>query len=87
MNVLCDFQKQNDVEPAEWALETQKSIFEAKTLDFKILNKVLLDRYKLLGSSFISKLQKHREKQYFLASSEGFNFLTKEYATEQVAVF
>ena len=86
MNILCDFIKQNDVEPSEWALETQKALLGAKTLDFTILNKLILERYKMLGSNFISKLQKHREKQYFLASSEGFNFITKDHATEQIGV-
>lgn len=84
MNVLCDFEKQNGVEPTEWALETEKCIMEAKTLDFAILNSLLLERYKLLDSVVLSNIQKHREKQYFLASSEGFNFITKEYATEQI---
>lgn len=85
MNVLCNFEKFNNLEPSEWALETAKAIFEAKTLDFTILNNIILERYKLLSSGFISKLQKHREKQYFLASSEGFNFITKDYATEQIS--
>ena len=85
MNILCEFKKQNDIEPSEWALETAKEINSANTLDFSILNKLLLERYKMLDSSFISSLQKHREKQYFLASSEGFNFISKEYATEQIA--
>ena len=85
MNVLCNFEKFNNLEPSEWALETAKEMLEAKTLDFTILNNIILERYKLLSSSFISKLQKHREKQYFLASSEGFNFITKDYATEQVS--
>ena len=86
MNILCNFESNNNLEPSEWAIETNKVLFEAKTLDFEILNSILLERYKLLGSSFISKLQKHREKQYFLASSEGFNFITKDYATEQIGV-
>ena len=84
MNILCNFEAQNGVEPSEWALETEKLLLEANTLDFTILNKMLMERYKLLDSNFISNLQKHREKQYFLASSEGFNFITKEYATEQI---
>lgn len=84
MNILCNFEKQNGIEPSEWAMDTEKAIINAKTLDFTTLNKLLLERYKLLDSNFISNLQKHREKQYFLASSEGFNFITKEYATEQI---
>lgn len=85
MNVLCDFEKQNDMEPSEWAIETAKAIEDAKTLDFLVLNNLLLDRYKKLDSSFISKLKKHREKQYFLASSDGFSFISKEYATDQIS--
>ena len=54
------------------------------SIDFNELNQILMERYKLLGGNFLSKLNKHREKQYFLASSEGFNFITKEYATEQI---
>ena len=47
MNVLCGFEKQNGVEPTEWALETEKTIMDAKTLDFTILNNLLIERYKL----------------------------------------
>ena len=86
MNILCNFELANNVEPSEWALETEKAILDAKTLNFTVLNNLLIERYKLLGSSFISKLQKHREKQYFLASSEGFSFITKEYSAEQISV-
>lgn len=86
MNVLCEFERANDIEPAEWAMDTEKELFKLKSIDFKVLNNILLDRYKLLGSNFLSKLKKHREKQYFLAASEGFNFLTKEYADEQINI-
>ena len=85
MNILCDFEKQNGVEPSEWAIETSKAIEDSKTLDFLVLNNLILERYKLLDSNFKSKLQKHREKQYFLASCNGFSFITKDYATEQIA--
>ena len=85
MNILCDFDKAS--EPNEWALETAKEFESAKTLDFEVLNKILIDRYKLLDSKFLAKLKKHREQQYFLASSEGFNFITKDYATTQMEVF
>ena len=83
MNVLCEFEKNGDLEPSEWAIDTEKEIVELKTIDFSQLNDMLISRYKLLGANFISKLNKHREKQYFLCSSEGFNFITKEYADEQ----
>ncbi|MBQ8615403.1 MAG: hypothetical protein IJ415_02435 [Clostridia bacterium] len=86
MNVLCEFEKVGEMEPAEWAMDTEKALFKQKSIDFKVLNNVLLERYKMLGSSFLSKLKKHREKQYFLAASEGFNFITKEYADEQMNI-
>lgn len=84
MNVLCEFEKIGSVEPAEWAMDTHKAMFSHSSCDFKILNDVLLERYKMLGSGFLSKIKKHREKQYFLAASEGFSFITKEYADEQM---
>ena len=84
MNILCNFEKSGELEPAEWAMDTEKDLFESKSIDFDQLNQILLDRYKLLDSNFISKLNKHREKQYFLCSSEGFNFIKKEYADEQI---
>jgi len=84
MNVLCSFKKIGNVEPSEWAIDTQKSLFEAKSIDFKVLNNIIIERYITLGSDFINRLKKHREKQYFLASSEGFNFISKEYANEQM---
>lgn len=86
MNVLCDFTSAGEVEPTEWALETEKALFDAKTIDFKALNEILMSRYKLLDGNFLSKLNKHREKQYFLVSSEGFNFIDKEYADKQINV-
>ena len=64
MNVLCDFEN-STIEPSEWAMDTEKELFKPKTIDFKVINDILIDRYKLLGSNFLSKLKKHREKQYF----------------------
>ena len=84
MNVLCDFD--TDVAPNEWALELKSAMANAKTLDFKVLNDILIEKYKKLDGNFLSKLNKHREKQYFLASSEAFNFITKEYADSQMSV-
>ena len=86
MNVLCDFEKSGSLEPSEWAIDTEKELLEPITIDFKQLNSKLLNRYKLLDGNFISKLNKHREKQYFLCASEGFNFITKEYADEQINI-
>ena len=84
MNVLCDFD--TDIEPNEWALELKSAMNQAKTLDYKVLNDILIEQYKKLDGNFLSKLNKHREKQYFLASSEAFNFITKEYADSQISV-
>lgn len=86
MNVLCDFDNSNGVEPADWAMETKKKMQEANTINFKTLNDILIEQYKKLGSGFLTNLKKHRERQYFLASSEGFNFITKEYADEQIEI-
>lgn len=85
MNLLCEFDNTGS-EPNEWALEVERAFKEANTLDYKILNEVLIEKYKKLNSNFLSKLKKHREKQYFLASSDAFNFITKDYATEQMSV-
>ena len=84
MNVLCDYELSNNVDPAEWAIDTEKTLFDEKSIDFANLNNLLINRFKLLGSNFLSKLNKHRQKQYFLCSSEGFNFITKDYANEQM---
>ncbi len=86
MNVLCNFESSNGVPPEEWAIETRSAIFGAKTVDFSKLNQILLDRYKTLDSNFITLLNKHRQQQYFLASSDEFNFITKEHADEQLAL-
>ena len=86
MNVLCDFEQSGDVEPNEWAMDTEKALFDEKSIDFKVLNDILITQYKRLGANFITKLNKHREKQYFLCASEGFNFLTKDYANDQMQI-
>ena len=87
MNVLCDFEKSNCIEPSEWAIDTSNELFGANSIDFKQLNEILLARYKQLDATFITKLNKHRERQYFLCSSEGFNFITEDYANEQMNKF
>ena len=86
MNKLCDFEKSGEIEPSEWAMDTEKALFDEKSIDFAQLNQILINRYKILGANFISKLNKHREKQYFLCSSEGFNFITKDYAEDQMNI-
>ncbi len=68
MNILCDFDEESN--PIEWALETQKAFSCVKVGDenmFQQLNSILEERYKLLDGKFLSKLNKHKEKQYFLA--------------------
>ena len=85
MNILCNFDNSNGEEPNEWAISTAKAISDAKTIDFEKLNSILIERYKNLDSEFLTMLNKHREKQYFLASSDEFNFITKEYATDQLS--
>ena len=84
MNVLCNFEDAGK-EPNEWALELKTKFQQLNTLDFAELNSALIEKYKELNSTFITNLNKHREKQYFLASSEGFNFMTKEYVDEQLS--
>lgn len=86
MNVLCQFVKEGGLEPSEWALSLKNAFEQAKTLDFKVLNDILIEHYKLLDKGFINKLNEHRRKQYFLASSDSFNFITKEYAETQLKV-
>ncbi len=84
MNVLCEFVPNGRVMPPTWAIETRGALSGAKTLDFKVLNDVLLERYKMLDEKFLNRLREHRKTQYFLASSEEFNFVPKEYAEEQL---
>jgi len=86
MNVLCDFEAVSGLEPSEWAMDTERELLETPSIDFEELNRKLLARYKLLGANFLSKLNKHREKQYFLCASEGFKFVSKDYADEQINV-
>jgi len=68
MNVLCDFDEETN--PTEWAIETQKLFSTVRVGDekmFEQLNNILEERYKLLDGKFLAKLNKHKEKQYFLA--------------------
>ena len=86
MNVLCDFIGCSQT-PIDWATKTNIELSTERTLDFEILNNILLNRYKLLGGEFLSKLHKHRERQYFLASSDELKLIPKEYANEQINKF
>ena len=84
MNVLCEYD--TNIKPNDWAIELAEKMQQAKTLDFNVLNKILVEQYKKLGGTFLAKLNKHREKQYFLASSEAFKFVTKDYADAQISL-
>lgn len=84
MNVLCDFVGSEQT-PIDWATKTSIELADVKSLDYAVLNKILLNRYKLLGSEFLHKLKKHRERQYFLATE--MNLIPKEYAQEQINRF
>lgn len=84
MNILCQFVKVGRQGPNEWALSLKQAFQQAKTQDFKVLNDILIENYKLLDDEFIKNLNEHRKKQYFFASSPEYNFITKEYAEEQL---
>ncbi len=84
MNVLCNFNNAGFIEPSTWAVETQTALNQSKSLDFAVLNKIIIERYKLLDQTFLQKLKEHRQKQYFLASSDEFNFTTKEYVEQKL---
>ena len=86
MSVLCDYKGENAANPINWAVETTRQIADSKSLDYKVLNELLLKRYKLLDVQFISKLNKHREKQYFIASSESLDLISKEHSNNQLAI-
>ena len=98
MNIICNFK--NGAYPAEWASETAITLNKIQAeisvlrkvkpeeasddILFSKLNSSLIERYRLLGDEFIEKLQAHRKTQYFLASNENFNFVTDDYAAEQL---
>ncbi len=84
MNILSSFSSYTG-EPSSWAIETRHALIKAKTLDYGKLNDVLMERYKKLDGNFLNLLKKHREKQYFLASSPEFNFVSRSYAEEQIS--
>ncbi len=85
MNILCNFEESNGLSPLDWAMDTKNELIKLKSVDFERLNECLIERYKLLNINFLSKLKKHRERQYFLASSDEFNFIPKEYADKQLS--
>ena len=84
MNILCEFDSESN--PEDWAIETQKAISSVKIGApdmFEQLNKILEERYKLLDGKFLSKLYKHKEKQYFLAKE--MDLIPNEFAEEQTS--
>ena len=83
MNVLTNFNT-SKINPIEWAIENKHALIDINSTDFEVLNNILIKRYKMLDNEFLLKLNNHRERQYFLASSDEFNFITKEYAEEQL---
>ena len=83
MNMLTNFNT-SKVNPIEWAIENKHALIDINSTDFEVLNNILIERYKMLDNEFLLKLNNHRERQYFLASSDEFNFITKEYAEEQL---
>lgn len=68
----------------KWSLETRQAIINAKTTDYNILNDILVKQYEKIGGDFISKLNKQRVKEYYLASNENMQLVSKEYADVQL---
>lgn len=85
MNLLCDFSEGGIQAPVDWATGTALTLSSANTLNFEVLNKLLINRYKLLGEAFIDKLNEHRKTQYFLASSKELNLIPVEHAEQEMA--
>lgn len=84
MNLLCDFNSITKQSLVDWATQTNLALAGAKSIDFKTLDDILVERYKLLGDNFLELLNKHRQQQYFLASSSELNLIPKEYAKQQI---
>ena len=84
MNLLCDFSGGGIQTPVDWATGTAMALSQANTLNFEVLNKLLINRYKLLGQNFINKLNEHRKMQYFLATTSELNLITKEHAESEM---
>ena len=84
MNILCDFNDNTKI--SDWTFETT-NVLNSAGLDFKLLNDLLIDRYKLLDSKFIENLQRHRIQQYTLASSQEYCLIDDSYASQQISKF
>ena len=82
MNLLCDFSLGKNQTAVDWAMATEKELVNANTLDFKVLNDLLVERYSLLSQEFIDKLNEHRKMQYFLATQ--MNLITEEHAKQEL---
>ena len=85
MNLLCDFGQGGIQTPVDWATGTAIALHNANTLNFEALNKILINRYKMLGQAFIDKLNEHRKMQYFLATTKELNLITEEHANQELA--
>jgi len=83
--LLCDFSTEGIQTPVDWATGTANALASANTLNFEELNKILINRYKLLGKSFIEKLNEHRKIQYFLATTNEMNLIPSEHAEQEMA--
>ena len=84
MNLLCDFNEEGNQTIVDWATQTAIELNNAATLDFEVLNKILIKRYGLLGKTFIDRLNEHRKLQYFLATSPTLNLITEQHATDEL---
>jgi len=85
MNVICQFNP--NVNPVDWAIETRRKFAEVKITDenlFEKLNTILEERYKLLDANFLSRLEKHKQMQYFIAKE--MELVDGEFATEQISL-
>lgn len=85
VSVLCDYQGEADGNPIDWATQNMQCIRELNTVDYGKLNDMLLERYRLLTPDFLLKLHRHRQRQYYLACSDHYNLITREYADQQLA--
>lgn len=77
MAKICRY---SDVDIVEWSLTTKAAILAANTLDYNIINEILVQRMVLLDKDFLNKLNKHKTAQYYIASSESMSLVSREYA-------
>ncbi|MBO4937113.1 MAG: hypothetical protein J6C90_02175 [Clostridia bacterium] len=90
---VCDPQlmtqiiRADDKNVISWSLDLRKKFNEAKTIDYNVLNNLLVQQYQLLSQDFLARLHEHRARQYFLASSPSMNLVSKEFAETQINLF